>query len=186
MAICSCLVDHLEDSYPLVDFLALSADVFESELNQFGLPTNMDPEFAAAVGAATASCSADLSSVATKPINDIATGDCFDDPSGALEDAEVVVVHTCSEPHDDEVYATLEMPGNDWPGLDTVDQWADTHCLDAFKPYVGTRYETSVLEIGWYYPLEESWVKYDDHKISCILFDASLEKLSDSMKGSTA
>jgi hypothetical protein len=184
-AFCSCFVDHLENSIPLVDFLILSLDVFDSELNQFGLPTNMDPEIAAAVGSAALSCSADLTTTKTKPINDIATGDCFDDPLGAVEDAAVVTVHACSEPHDNEVFATLEMPGNDWPGDKAVNRWADTHCMEEFAPYVGTRYESSFLEIGWYYPLEESWVKYDDRNIACILYDPSLEKLSGSMRGPT-
>lgn len=190
MAICSCVMDHLENSYPLVDFLTMAVEMADSELGQFGFPTEMDPEFAGVVATAAASCLVDPSVAfvtgKSKSINDIATGDCFDDPVGAVEDTDLVVVHPCSDPHDNEVYATLEMPGEDWPGEDAVNRWADTHCLDAFAPYVGTRYESSVLEIGWYYPVEESWVKWDNRKISCLLYDPSLEKLSRSMNGSVA
>jgi hypothetical protein len=153
------------------------------DVSNLPTPTEFSPSMVTDPGGASRLF--DPSAVTTKAFCDVATGDCFDEPIGDVEDTEWLVLRACSEPHDNEIFATLEIPGNDWPGFDTVDHWSDAHCLQAFEPYVGTRYESSALEIAWYFPLEQSWVKYDDRTVSCILFDASLEKMSSSMKGSS-
>jgi hypothetical protein len=186
LVICSCLIDELESQMSLVDFLLLSVEVADSgaELNEFGFPLDADPEFAAAMGNATVTCLFGTSSRTIKLVVDLEPGDCFND-SSVPSDNKSVILLGCSNPHDNEIYAIFEIPGEKWPGEDTVADWSETHCLEAFESYVDTRWESSVLDFGWFFPLEESWVKYDDRTVACILFDAEFEKLTSSMKGTS-
>lgn len=116
---------------------------------------------------------------------ELAVGDCFDDPD-SFENVESVPEKACAEPHDNEVYANLTMTGAEWPGQATVEEWADERCYAEFEAYVGIAYEESILDFGWLAPTERSWNEIDDRTVTCILYDANLEKLEGSMRDSAA
>lgn len=124
-----------------------------------------------------------LAACGGKSAFELAVGDCFDDPS-SFENVETVPEKACSEPHDNEVYANLTLTGGEWPGLATVEEWADEQCYTEFEQYVGASYEESILDFGWLVPTERSWNEIDDRTVTCILYDANLAKLEGSMKGS--
>lgn len=185
IAFCTCTFDHLQSSMSLVDFFVFSieAGTSEGDVNLFGVPADMDPEFLSAFTDATVACVFDSSANASKSAHDLAVGDCFADPP-SFDEINDVATSPCSQPHDNEVYAAVEMPGDTWPEEETVPNWSDETCADMFEAYVGTRWEASSLDYWYLFPLEESWVKDDDRTVTCVLFDANYAKLTGSMQGS--
>ncbi len=110
---------------------------------------------------------------------DVGVGDCFDDP-----DSEIVsTLNTvdCSEPHDNEIYAAVIMPGGAFPGDDGVAEFAFDACFDEFEPYVGESYLDSPLDYLYLGPTEDSWAE-GDREVLCVLYAADLSKLTGSMR----
>lgn len=124
---------------------------------------------------ALAGCSADVLAL------DI--GVCFDDPDAfdLVESSDVPVVD-CATPHDNEVYANVDLTGDAYPGPDEVANRADQICVDAFDAYIGAPYETSIYEFSWFVPSEESW-DAGDREVICFAYDLSLEKITGSING---
>ena len=113
-------------------------------------------------------------------------GDCFDDPSSYATEVETVDKVSCSESHDNEVYAVGDHPaGGDasYSGAETLDAYSFGYCLSEFESYVGIPYEDSRLDLAYFYPTREGW-EDDDREVACFLYDYNLAKLTGSMKGS--
>lgn len=110
-------------------------------------------------------------------------GDCFDDPSDTSGEISDVPIVECSEPHDNEVFAVFDIPGDDFPGQSEVQEQADDGCLDRFADYVGIDYAESRFIQTSLYPTEGSW-DGGDREVICFLYDIDLEKLEGSMAGS--
>jgi len=91
-------------------------------------------------------------------------GVCHSIDRGALEaksnDAPAVA---CTEPHDDETFASGQLPGqfSDASYTDpALDVWAYGACHDAFASYLGTDDSTamrSMLTWVWFRPSQEAW-----------------------------
>ncbi len=108
-------------------------------------------------------------------------GDCFDDPEGA-EIREVVVI-SCDEPHDNEVYALVELDDDDdYPGENQVVDEAEELCFEAFEDYVGIPYEESIFLSLQLTPTEEGWEEGDREAV-CVLYDADQDSLDESAEG---
>lgn len=120
----------------------------------------------------------------TLSVFEIRVGDCFDD--GAFTGDEVLDIPTvpCTKPHDNEVYAKFAMPGDEWPGDDTVDQVAMAMCYDRFRAAIGKSYEDSAIDFTTMYPSERSWNQGGDREIICIAFHMDLAKLTETVRGS--
>ncbi|MEZ5491923.1 MAG: GYF domain-containing protein [Gammaproteobacteria bacterium] len=114
----------------------------------------------------------------------LTTGACFDDPPGGYANSISGVRSVpCDEPHDNEVYASIEVELQDYPGNDFLDDYANTECIAQFEGFVGIDYDSSTLAVFPLYPTPESW-ETGDRVVSCILYEMNLEKLSQSAKGS--
>lgn len=115
---------------------------------------------------------------------ELKVGQCFDDPENmeVVSDVEIV---DCDEAHDNEVYALFDMPSGDFPGVSVVEEAALEGCYDAFEPYVGIDYASSVLDFSWLSPTPDSW-ENGDYEIVCIAYDLDLKKLTDTVKDSRA
>jgi hypothetical protein len=100
----------------------------------------------------------------------VAPGDCFDDPDTAADEISDVELVDCDEPHDNEVYAVVELEDGDYPGDDVVLARAQDVCLDAFESYVSEPYATSELFATWIVPTQGSWSD-GDREVVCVLFD---------------
>jgi len=96
-------------------------------------------------------------------------GDCLND-STATDTVDTVPTVPCSEPHDSEIFASVIMQGDTFPGTEAVVTEADAACLDAFAGYVGVEYADSLYYYSYYFPTEGSWAG-GDREILCTIYD---------------
>lgn len=108
-------------------------------------------------------------------------GDCFDDPEGPIEQVADVPIVGCEHPHDNEVYAIVELEDGGFPGDTAVAEQAQDGCIERFEAYVGVPYRDSELFATWLFPTEASWQE-GDREVVCVLF-AQDEPLEGSMRG---
>ncbi len=110
-------------------------------------------------------------------------GSCFDDPADIAQvGASDIVVVDCDTPHDNEVFANVVLTGDEFPGSEVVADRALAQCVDAFGPYVGTAYETSVYDILWVGPSQETW-DVGDRVVICAAFDPGGAKTTGPIQG---
>ena len=99
-------------------------------------------------------------------------GDCFNGPAEGYEQVTDVRIVKCSESHDNEVYAIAEHPADDdatYPGMRSLEAYAEQFCTDEYEGYVGTPYEDSSLGAGYLFPQAEGWERLDDRRVTCFL-----------------
>jgi len=115
--------------------------------------------------------------------SDLAIGTCFDRPAGST--VSTVEKHSCTEPHDAEVFHVAEYtPAGAYPGNFAFDRYIDGACAPVFESYVGESVDDSAaLTYGWYSPTEEGWNK-GNHKFTCYAARKDEAKLTDSVKSS--
>lgn len=78
---------------------------------------------------------------------------------------------TCDTPHDEEVYAVEYLGTTGWPGGSEVADRADDACYEAFEAYVGTSYEDSDFDYGYYAPSRTEWQR-GEHRAVCMVLPA--------------
>lgn len=121
-----------------------------------------------------------------------AVGQCFDRrqleerPTTGPQQTEIVLILDCSLPHENEVFAVLDLPGagRDYPGEPTMKAFARANCTADFATFVGRSYETSVYEVGWYLPSSSEW-ESGARKLGCYVYDVNGAKLVGSVRGSS-
>lgn len=111
-------------------------------------------------------------------------GDCFDDTT-AMESGQIINLPgvPCSEPHDNEVYALVNVELDAFPGDDAMSDIAMQHCKEHFASFVGRDYESSSLDIFTMQPSQESF-SANDREVVCAVYDMELNKLQGSVMGS--
>lgn len=97
---------------------------------------------------------------------DLRIGDCFDLQDETQDLIDNVDAKPCSEPHIYQMFFVGDLPAGDYPGQDTMDEFAFDNCLPAFETYVGVSYQESVLKIFYLTPSEDSW-SAGDHSVQC-------------------
>ncbi|MEX0953111.1 MAG: septum formation family protein [Nitriliruptoraceae bacterium] len=107
---------------------------------------------------------------------ELTTGQCFDDPEVVDGNVRDVPIIDCEQPHDNEVFALVELPGGDHPGTEVISDEAGTSCLDMFPGYVGVDYDSSEYYASFITPSENSW-QAGDRTVICYLYglDGPLE-----------
>lgn len=109
-------------------------------------------------------------------------GLCWDD-EGDAEEISSVPDRDCADPHDNEVFAVVELPDGEFPGSDAVYQQAFDQCSGAlFDEYVGIAYLDSNLEVFPLTPTSSGWDD-GDHGVVCNLYALDGSKLEGSMQG---
>ncbi len=122
-------------------------------------------------------------------LRDIETGQCFDAIEDPLVDDLAVWVLSCESAHTFEVYDVITYegegagPGTDYPGVATVQDWAEQACFDRFEAFVGIRWTTSELDINVWWPSEESWARADRTVICAVMSDTG-DQLTGTARGS--
>jgi len=111
-------------------------------------------------------------------------GDCFDDTT-AMESGQIVNLPgvPCSVPHDNEVYALVDVDLQEYPGDDAMSDLAMQRCMEHFASFVGRDYESSSLDIFTMQPSQESF-SADDREVVCAIYDMEFNKLEGSARGS--
>lgn len=112
----------------------------------------------------------------------VRVGDCFNDGSMDMEEISSVAGVPCTEPHDNETYALIDLSMTEYPGLDQMGEIANDKCMEKFESFVGKDYESSSLDILTMYPSSDSW-KQSDREVVCAVYDMNTEKLVGSAKG---
>lgn len=110
-------------------------------------------------------------------VGEVKAGDCFNDPDDEIVTNLVLV--GCVQPHDNEVYARVQMDDTTYPGSTVIEDFAVDACLSAFEPYVGKSYEESPLDYFYLSPTEEGWGD-GDRLVLCVLYSADLAQLTGS------
>lgn len=111
----------------------------------------------------------------------IAVGDCFDNVT--TEEISSLPGVPCSEPHDNEAYASFDVSLPGYPEGEGMYEVAFESCLDRFESFVGRDYESSSLDIFALYPTREGWAQ-NDREVVCAVFDMEETKLVGSMQAS--
>jgi hypothetical protein len=112
---------------------------------------------------------------------EIRAGDCFNDTSASNEVSTLPGV-PCSDPHDNEAFAVIELNAASYPEGDAMVQLAHESCLEHFDSFVGKDYQSSSLEILTLYPTAEGW-QQNDREVVCAVYDMDATKLVGSVKG---
>ncbi|MDW8809051.1 DUF4190 domain-containing protein [Streptomyces scabiei] len=100
----------------------------------------------------------------------VATGECFDTPTGTLEGytADVDVV-PCDGEHDAEVFAGFSLPDGPYPGDDAVAEAADDRCYARSESYVMDPWAFPAdVDVYYFSPTRQSW-RFGDREITCML-----------------
>jgi len=104
---------------------------------------------------------------------------CFDDPT-EFDTAGYITPIPCEDPHDNELYAVLEMPHDTWPGRSAAVDWAVDACETQLETYTGDISEESSFDWDAWLPHEEGW-QAGARSVQCVLWDHELNKLIGSM-----
>jgi hypothetical protein len=110
----------------------------------------------------------------------IEVGDCIDDPG--TEDVSDITVLPCDQPHVFEAFARTEMPDGEYPGVPAANTAASEFCAEEFAAYIGLEYDASVLELLYFYPVEESWNAADDREILCFAAEQGEEPVTGTLR----
>ena len=84
-------------------------------------------------------------------------------------DVPDIAVIPCDEPHVFEAFATTQMPEGGYPGQGEANTAATDFCAREFRSFIGVDYDTSVLELLYFHPVEESWNTEGDRRILCFV-----------------
>ncbi|HUG75314.1 MAG TPA: septum formation family protein [Acidimicrobiia bacterium] len=116
-------------------------------------------------------------------VDQLRAGDCFEDPSASTASVSQLLVMSCDDPHDSEIYFVYDVSGDVYPGALALDDESDRRCAVEFESFVGSPRAESDLEFFALIPTRESW-EADDRTVLCALFARDLQPLTGSMAGS--
>ena len=115
-------------------------------------------------------------------ISDLHVGDCFNPKDIDAEQADEVDAKRCDESHQFEMMFAGNMAEGAYPTDGEFEDYVGSVCLPAFDEYVGMQYESSRLEVFWYFPPEDGW-KDGDRMIQCAIYDPLDSELDGSVRG---
>lgn len=98
-----------------------------------------------------------LSGCGSRPISDLAPGECFNFSDATTQVTSVTVVE-CAKPHGAEVFATFNVALPTF-GADALAAATDDQCLAAFEPYVGAPYSAAKFYYRALMPGADGWDK---------------------------
>ncbi len=113
-------------------------------------------------------------------------GQCFlapEEVEAQIADLDEV---PCGEPHDHEAYAvvpyeTADEGGDEFPGDEALNAFANGACAQSFGAYVGVDYPDSELFFTYLLPSPRSWQE-NDRDVVCLITNAGTQ-LQGSVKG---
>ncbi len=133
--------------------------------------------------AAERSASGEISTAGALDAFEVQVGDCFNDDAFENTQISELPAVPCSQPHDNEIYATFDLTG-EWPGEDRVEELAYDGCFERFAAAIGKSYEESEIDFTTLYPTVGSWKQRNDREVVCVGYHMELEELTGSIRGS--
>jgi hypothetical protein len=97
----------------------------------------------------------------------LSVGDCFASEDVVGSEISDLATVSCEEPHDAEIFASIELDEGEYPGADAVLAAAEDFCLPRFDEWAGISYLDSDLDVYPIYPTADSWNSQDDRTILC-------------------
>lgn len=113
--------------------------------------------------------------------NGLREGECMTDSGTAAEPS--IQVMPCTEPHAFEVFATTELPAGDYPGIGEADAQTQEFCRNEFVKFVGIEYDSSALELQYFYPVESEWSDDGGRTAICLVGHAGGEPFTGTLQG---
>jgi len=111
----------------------------------------------------------------------LAAGDCFQDPDDEATEVSSVSSVDCSEPHDNEVFAVVNVTDEALPP--DIAQRADQECSGTrFTEFVGVEYLDSDFSYATLYPSMRTWLD-GDRAIVCALYRDDLQPMTGTQRG---
>lgn len=127
-----------------------------------------------AVAAALSGCGAVSEIAATvqgkTSVMSLTVGDCTNDEGSGNGEVTDVPNVPCDEPHDNEVFALIDLEADTFPGSEAVAEEADSSCIGYFETWVGSPYEETSIDIATLSPTAESWAD-GDREVICLAYD---------------
>lgn len=96
---------------------------------------------------------------------DLRAGDCFNQPEGDQESLGEVAVVDCAAPHSFEVFHTVTVTGDTFPGDSALETQADSECGPRFDSWVA---DSSKFGYRYAPPSQQTWEQADDRVILCV------------------
>lgn len=117
---------------------------------------------------------------------ELEVGTCFNDEGeiGAEQQVSSVPVVDCEEPHDNEVFALVDLPEGEFPA-DVADQAQEICDGEVFTEYLGVPMMESEYSAMPIYPTAETWAE-GDREVVCALYRDDLEKMTGLQRGAGA
>lgn len=117
-------------------------------------------------------------------VSDLRPGDCFDIQDPAAETIDAVSAMPCSELHEYQMIFFGEMPpGGTYPTDAVFETYMRDNCLPAFATFIGRDYAGSTLEIDWFTPTTDGWIR-GGRSVECVAYDPDQPRLTQSLQGS--
>ena len=95
-------------------------------------------------------------------------GQCVNSGSDALK----VVVVSCAQPHDAEVFAAFTLPAAAWPGASAVRADASNGCESRLGSYIDPQLATASLTHEYVYPNQAAW-QAGERTVVCEISEAN-------------
>ncbi len=117
---------------------------------------------------------------------ELEVGTCFNDEeeAGAEQQVSSVPVVDCEEPHDNEVFALVDLPDGEFPA-DVAEQAQQICDGEVFAEYLGVPMLESEYSAMTIYPTAETWAD-GDREVVCALYRDDLEKMTGLQRGAGA
>ena len=128
----------------------------------------------AAVYASVPEAAFDLLRENRQRVDELRVGDCFAEPAQLAQNEAAAVSRVqlvpCAAPHDSEVIALADYPGDDvsYPGEDRVIEVSGGICVAALEELT-TRRQRESIDVVFFYPTETSWGQ-GDRAIICAAY----------------
>ena len=107
---------------------------------------------------------------------EITVGDCLSIGYDSAGEVSTVPVVPCDQPHEDEVYYGYDLDHEEFPGEAAIEADFGEVCGAEFERFIGIPSADSQYSWWAFYPNEESWTKFGDREVLCVVSSVSTDE----------
>jgi hypothetical protein len=116
----------------------------------------------------------------------LSSGDCIETFSvGSVARPGDVPVVPCEQPHGAQVIDEFEVPGEVFPGEESLGRTAEKGCADRLGAALARRVSAGELGLGYYHPQQASWA-FGDRTVYCVITARPGEQLTETFSIGTS